>query len=219
MTVRGLFIVFEGIGKIGKSTQVALLAAKLKQINTKVATISFPNRNTAIGKLLNEHLSGRLEMEEHAAHLLFSANRWEFSREIETLLSAGTTVISDRYFYSGLAYSIAKMGFGALSWCSASDRGLVSPDVLFLLDSDDPLTTMLPPLAPPPPSNLEDERYESTDFQALVRLCFHFIFEPDNTLAESTLEGPQPIYITPSADKDDTTQQLLHYIMPRFLTV
>ncbi len=37
----------------------------------------YPNRTTNIGKLINNYLSKEIELEDHAVHLLFSANRWE----------------------------------------------------------------------------------------------------------------------------------------------
>lgn len=35
-------------------------------------------------------------MNDHAIHLLFSANRWEMKEEIQSLLLAGTTLLVDR---------------------------------------------------------------------------------------------------------------------------
>jgi thymidylate kinase len=36
--------------------------------------------------------------------------------EIERLLEEGTTVVCDRYAFSGLAFSLAKVRPGSLSW-------------------------------------------------------------------------------------------------------
>ena len=35
------------------------------------------DRTTSIGKSINSYLQGTTELEDHAIHLLFSANRWE----------------------------------------------------------------------------------------------------------------------------------------------
>lgn len=35
------------------------------------------DRTTAIGKAIDEYLNNKVELEDHAIHLLFSANRWE----------------------------------------------------------------------------------------------------------------------------------------------
>jgi hypothetical protein len=40
----------------------------------------------------------------------------EISMEIERLLEEGTTVVCDRYAFSGLAFSLAKVRPGSLSW-------------------------------------------------------------------------------------------------------
>ena len=38
---------------------------------------SFAARDTPTGKMINEYLENKSEIEDHAVHLLFSANRWE----------------------------------------------------------------------------------------------------------------------------------------------
>lgn len=40
---------------------------------------------------------------------MFSANRWEMKEEILKELRNGTTLICDRYAFSGVAYSAAKV--------------------------------------------------------------------------------------------------------------
>ena len=37
----------------------------------------FPDRQTAIGQMINAYLQGKTETDDAAVHLLFSANRWE----------------------------------------------------------------------------------------------------------------------------------------------
>ena len=48
-------------------------------------------------------------MGNEAVHLLFSMNRWEMNRKLTELLDRGTNVVCDRYAYSGVAYSMAKV--------------------------------------------------------------------------------------------------------------
>jgi dTMP kinase len=69
---RGAFIVVEGLDRAGKSTQVAGLA---KALNAR--SIKFPDRTTPIGKMIDNYLAQKSDMEDRAIHLLFSANRWE----------------------------------------------------------------------------------------------------------------------------------------------
>ena len=89
----------------------------------------FPDRTTSIGSLINSYLGCQSELEDHVVHLLFSANRsvpattgflyctvhmysanrWELQKEIIETLEAGTSVCIDRYAYSGVAFSAAKV--------------------------------------------------------------------------------------------------------------
>lgn len=48
------------------------------------------------------------ELPDEAIHLLFSANRWEKANSLLKMLEHGTTVVVDRYCFSGVAFSAAK---------------------------------------------------------------------------------------------------------------
>jgi len=39
--------------------------------------LAFTDRTTAIGAVIGDYLSKKCELDDHAVHLLFSANRWE----------------------------------------------------------------------------------------------------------------------------------------------
>ena len=67
-------------------------------------------------------------------HLLFSANRWENMSKISKVLESGTSIVCDRYWYSGVAYSMAKGMNG--EWCSWPDKGLIQPDLVIYLKAD-----------------------------------------------------------------------------------
>jgi len=43
-TKRGAFIVFEGCDRVGKSTQVKLIAEELMKKNVRIATFAFPGK-------------------------------------------------------------------------------------------------------------------------------------------------------------------------------
>ena len=50
-------------------------------------------------------------------------------------LNNGTTIICDRYAYSGVAFSSAKPEADlSLGWCQAPDVGLPAPDAVIFLD-------------------------------------------------------------------------------------
>ena len=120
MNKRGLFIVFEGLDRSGKSTQSKLLAEMLRKMGEKVSEFRFPNRESELGKMIGQYLTKKdFKMNNETIHLLFSANRWEEKEKIVDTLNSGTHIICDRYAYSGVAYSNAKgLNF---DWCKKSD--------------------------------------------------------------------------------------------------
>ena len=94
---RGCFIVFEGLDRVGKSTQCQKLFDYIIEKGQQAYLMKFPDRSTQIGKCINEYLTDpKLKLSDHAAHLLFSANRWELANQIEERLLSGTHVITDR---------------------------------------------------------------------------------------------------------------------------
>ncbi|CAJ1375836.1 unnamed protein product [Effrenium voratum] len=160
---RGLFLVFEGLDRSGKSTQSKKLEAHLQKVGYgKVKWMCFPNRKTAIGTAIDLYLRRQLELPDEAVHRLFSANRWEMAKSIVEDLKAGTTIICDRYAFSGVAYSAAKgLDF---TWCQSPDRGLPCPDGIFFLYIDEKVGASR--------ANFGDERYENAEMQAEVRNQF-----------------------------------------------
>ena len=64
---------------VSKTTNVALkLVDKIQWLGYKILFLFlFSDRTTAIGQSINSYLQGKTELEDHAIHLLFSANRWE----------------------------------------------------------------------------------------------------------------------------------------------
>jgi len=79
MTQRAPFIVIEGLDRSGKTTQTGKLHENLKDIGVEVKLIKFPDRTTPIGQMIDAYLRSTSELDDHAIHLLFSANRWELA--------------------------------------------------------------------------------------------------------------------------------------------
>jgi len=155
---RGLFFVFEGLDRSGKSTQSKLLAKKLEQEGS-VKWMCFPNRATATGMLIDMYLRRMIELPDETIHLLFSANRWESALSIVETLNSGTSIVCDRYAFSGVAYTAAK-GLD-LSWCQTPDIGLPVPDGVFFMYIDASVGASR--------AGFGDERYENADMQTRVR--------------------------------------------------
>ena len=161
-TQRGLFIVFEGCDKSGKTTQ----SKRLEQNLPNSFRQPFPDRSTPVGEILNTYLQSKVELDGHASHLLFSANRWEVAEKIKEKLFRGINVIADRYAYSGVACSAVvndnRQEF--LNWAKNADRGLPKPDIVIYLDTT--LSTIKKR------GDFGDERYETDLFQSRVAKVF-----------------------------------------------
>ncbi|KAG4301130.1 hypothetical protein PCANB_002512 [Pneumocystis canis] len=164
---RGVFLVIEGPDHSGKTTQCELLAKEFRMKNLPVKIQKFPDRSTEIGKIIDLYLLGQLDLEDHAIHLLFSANRWEISQNIRKNLEEGVFVIADRYIYSGIAFSAAK-GLD-INWCWAPEKGLPLPDGIIYLDVYQEIASQR--------LNYGTERYETDTMQENVRSIFKNIFE------------------------------------------
>ncbi|KAI3438555.1 hypothetical protein D9Q98_000983 [Chlorella vulgaris] len=158
---RGAFIVLEGADRAGKSTQCQMLVEHLTAKGVAAELWRFPDRTTAVGKMINSYLTSQSEIDDAAVHLLFSANRWEKREELLRKLHAGTTLVVDRYAYSGVAFTAAK-GLPGLdrAWCMAPDAGLPAPDAVFFLS----LTVE----AAEARGGYGEERYEKAEFQRKV---------------------------------------------------
>ena len=84
-----MFICFEGCDGVGKTTQSINLfnLLKTKYKDNLPVLLTFPDRETLTGKLLNNYLTGKEKISNpRVSHLLFSANRWEKSNQITNFL-------------------------------------------------------------------------------------------------------------------------------------
>jgi dTMP kinase len=104
---KGLFITFEGTEGCGKSTQISLLAERLRALGHRVRTLREPG-----GSLIGEEIRHTLKhsQQNHAMTaetelLLMNASRAQLVREIiRPALAAGEIVLSDRFHDSTTAY-------------------------------------------------------------------------------------------------------------------
>ncbi|RWS29474.1 hypothetical protein B4U80_06495 [Leptotrombidium deliense] len=160
---RGALICVEGVDRVGKSTLAKKLVETLSNEGLEVRYVTFPNRETVIGKVIDEFLKGQKLLDDHSIHLLFSANRWEVRKNIEKQMLSGTTLIVDRYAFSGVAYSAAKNGMN-FEWCKSSDIGLPKPDVVLYLTAPETVLSNR--------SGFGDEIYERNEFQAKVKSIY-----------------------------------------------
>jgi dTMP kinase len=132
------FVAVEGIDGSGKSSLARGVAASLESSGQKVLLVREPG-STPLGEGVREILLSPTTGELHvwAEACLFVAARAELvRREIRPALAEGRWVITDRYFYSTLAYQGGGGGadIETLRRLNLEAVGGLVPDRVFLLD-------------------------------------------------------------------------------------
>jgi dTMP kinase len=93
-----------------------------------------------IGRIIKRALRGEIKLQVPTEALLFAADRVQHVDEvIRPALKAGKIVITERYFYSSLAYQSAR-GL-SMHWLESINRGALKPNLSILIDlpADDAL--------------------------------------------------------------------------------
>lgn len=136
MAARGVFVVLEGGDGSGKSTQVPLLAARLRDAGREVAVTREPG-GTDLGAQIRSLVLGGGAVAPVTEALLIAADRAEHvSAVIRPALDRGAVVVSDRHVPSSLAYQGVARGLGVeeVARLSAWATGGLQPDVVIVLD-------------------------------------------------------------------------------------
>lgn len=132
---KGLFITFEGIEGSGKSTQLRILARRLRRLGVPLLVTRQPG-GTPTGARLRRLLlhAGRIDPRAELL-LMFADRRQHLTESIEPALSAGTLVLCDRYTDASRAYQGAGRGLGEdlVDLLHARFCGL-EPDRTYLFD-------------------------------------------------------------------------------------
>ncbi len=127
-----MYIVLEGIDGAGKSTQIKMLKEWLEDNGFNVETLVEPT-DLEVGKLIRDLLT-RSDAESDSMQktfgLLFAADRLMLMDKIERLENENTVIISDRSFYSSLAYQNPQ------DWIKELNKYAKIPDLVLLLDLD-----------------------------------------------------------------------------------
>jgi dTMP kinase len=128
---KGKFIVFDSLDGAGNSTQAKLLADSLNKIGKKTYLTKEPTSGL-IGGLIKSQLTHDWKSSPECLQLLFSADRaYHLEREIIPFLKKGINVISDRYFFSTMAYG--NLEIKDLDWLVEINKKFILPDLTFFL--------------------------------------------------------------------------------------
>lgn len=127
----GKFIVFEGLDGAGQSTQSQLLRDFLMRKGYKVHLTKEPTSNL-IGGLIKGQLTNEWKSSQECLQLLFAADRaHHLEKEIIPLLKKKIIVISDRYFFSTIAYGATEIK--DWEWLLKINQRFLLPDIIFFL--------------------------------------------------------------------------------------
>lgn len=168
----GIFISFEGIDGVGKSTQADLLEAFLRSKGREVVR-TFEPGGTELGQEIRNLLLHQGHVDARAEALLYAADRAHHTAtKIRPALEAGTDVITDRYLDSSVAYQGAGRVLGAqeVRDLSVWATGGLLPALTVLLDLDATAASQRRSTTGEAPDRLEREKidfFEATRSQYL----------------------------------------------------
>jgi dTMP kinase len=129
-----MFIALEGLDGSGSTTQGTLLKENLESIGKSVVFTKEPTSDTPIGRMLRDVLQHKWEAGRDCLQLLFTADRAQHVKQvIKPALDQDKIVITDRYFFSTLAYGFTDMDF---EWLKCLNKNFPVPDITFYLKLD-----------------------------------------------------------------------------------
>ena len=135
---RGLFITFEGGEGAGKSTQVRLLAERLRQAGREVVETREPGGSPGAEALRELVVTGARDRWSPLSELLImnAARADHLERTIVPALRSGSVVVSDRFADSSRAYQGAGGGVPpqVVQAIEAAVVGATRPDLTLVLD-------------------------------------------------------------------------------------
>jgi dTMP kinase len=125
-----MYVCLEGIDGSGKSTQLNMLGQWLEEYGLEVLQVFEPTESPP-GQLIREMLTDPKATTPHFQRilgLLFAADRMILMDRIRDAEKQDKIVISDRSFYSSLAYQDDP------EWIQEINRYIKKPDLVILLD-------------------------------------------------------------------------------------
>jgi dTMP kinase len=137
---RGRFITLEGGEGVGKTTNLAFVAAQLEAAGIDVEQTREPG-GTPLAERIREVIvapSGEPVPPMAELLLIFAARALHIEGRIRPALDAGRWILCDRFTDASYAYQGAGRGLGEapVRWLEAQVQGELRPDLTILLDAD-----------------------------------------------------------------------------------
>jgi len=134
---QGYFVVFEGLDGSGKSTQIKLLANRLRDKGFNVYE-TFEPTDSPIGSLIHQMMTGRIRSDEKTIATLFAADRIDHLLNdvngIHAKIMKGIVVICDRYYFSSYAYHAVHIPIDWVIHTNSLSAEILRPDINIFLD-------------------------------------------------------------------------------------
>ena len=176
------YIALEGVDGSGKSTVGKAVVDRLSASGAEAILVREPG-GTPLGEAIRGLLLDSELLDDWAEVFLFAAQRAELARAvIAPALDAGVWVVSDRSYYSSIAYQGRARGLGEAQVRSINETGLdgVLPDHVFVLDVE-------PDVALTRQDHPDRIGKEGVSFQAAVRSSYLDLAQEEDKVV--VLEG------------------------------
>lgn len=210
----GRLIVLEGLDGCGSTTQTRRLTSAL-QARGRAALPTFEPSNGPIGALIRSVLERRLLLTGgtepwsgrwSTLALLFSADRLDhLDRVVLPALRAGSSVVSDRYDLSSLAYQsvTAADQDDVLPWIRQLNRYAVRPDLTVVLDL--PLEQAA---ARRRARGGTEELFDADSIQAKLAVAY--------ARSEELVPGDRVVHLSGEGSIDQVTERVLGAVLEEF---
>lgn len=182
--MRGRYIGLEGVEGAGKTTIAASLRDTLEAEGTDVIVVREPG-GTELGEEIRRLLLHSGDMSPWAEAALFAAQRAQLAAQVvRPALDRGTWVVSDRTYYSSLAYQGGARGLGVDRVRALNEAALdgVLPDLVVVLDVD-------PRIGLGRQTEADRIGAAGEDFQRRVSETYHALADSDPAVVLVEAEG------------------------------
>ena len=205
---KGFLITFCGLDGCGKTTMINKLNEELSQ-KYSVFLTKQPTAAVRQSEIFRTYMDSpdHSKYDYRSLSLLAASDRIQHStKTIEPLLSKGNFVLSDRYYYSSLAYQGAELGFEAVAKLNLENPDIRMPDICIFLDlSPEKSLERIGKRADVP-----TEIYENYEYLEKTRKMFYGVFD---RLRE---RGEHIEIIDAAGSAEEIASSILEKILPLF---